>query len=283
MPALLAPLLAAGLAADRTAGLGHALVAAHVVARSGSLTRRREALDAEHVIGWTFRATWFQRRVGLVTLRRHHRRRQRRRHRARRAGGRRRPARRRRTAGPGRPVPRLLEMTGPTRRRAAATRLARMFSKVLVANRGEIAIRAFRAAYEVGARTVAVFPLRGPLVRAPAEGRRGLRDRRARPPGAGLPRPRGDRRDRGARRGRRRLPRLRLPLREPDARRGLRQRRHHLRRPDLRGPRAHRQQGPRDRRGQGRRRPGAGAASTPCDRRRRAGRGGGGDAPPRCS
>ena len=34
-----------------------------------------------------------------------------------------------------------------------------MFSKVLVANRGEIAIRAFRAAYELGARTVAVFPM----------------------------------------------------------------------------------------------------------------------------
>jgi len=33
-----------------------------------------------------------------------------------------------------------------------------MFNKVLVANRGEIAIRAFRAAYELGARTVAVFP-----------------------------------------------------------------------------------------------------------------------------
>ncbi len=33
-----------------------------------------------------------------------------------------------------------------------------MFAKVLVANRGEIAIRAFRAAYELGARTVAVFP-----------------------------------------------------------------------------------------------------------------------------
>ena len=33
-----------------------------------------------------------------------------------------------------------------------------MFRKVLVANRGEIAIRAFRAAYELGAATVAVFP-----------------------------------------------------------------------------------------------------------------------------
>jgi len=32
-----------------------------------------------------------------------------------------------------------------------------MFGKVLVANRGEIAIRAFRAAYELGAATVAVF------------------------------------------------------------------------------------------------------------------------------
>ena len=33
-----------------------------------------------------------------------------------------------------------------------------MFRKILVANRGEIAIRAFRAAVELGARTVAVYP-----------------------------------------------------------------------------------------------------------------------------
>src|SRR5215216_4528073 len=41
---------------------------------------------------------------------------------------------------------------------AAARYRAGMFRKVLVANRGEIAIRAFRAAFELGANTVAVFP-----------------------------------------------------------------------------------------------------------------------------
>ncbi len=46
-----------------------------------------------------------------------------------------------------------------------------MFKKILVANRGEIAIRAFRAAFELGARTVAVFPYedRGSLHRQKAD------------------------------------------------------------------------------------------------------------------
>lgn len=56
------------LAEDRSRALGHAHLASHVVVRSGSLTRRREALADRHVIGWTHRATWFQRRVGLVSV-----------------------------------------------------------------------------------------------------------------------------------------------------------------------------------------------------------------------
>jgi putative membrane protein len=56
------------LAADRVRALGHALVDGHLVSRAGSVVRRRRALDVEHVIGWNYRATWFQRRVGLTTL-----------------------------------------------------------------------------------------------------------------------------------------------------------------------------------------------------------------------
>ena len=91
-----------------------------------------------------------------------------------------------------------------------------MFSKVLVANRGEIAIRAFRAAYELGATTVAVFPYedRNSEHRLKADEAYQIGERG--PPGPGLPRPR-RRSSRVAVRGRRRrgLPRLRLPLREP--------------------------------------------------------------------
>lgn len=68
LPAALPLLPAAGLAHDRARSLGHALVDDHVVARSGSLLRRREHLATHHVIGWTLRDSWFQRRQGLVTL-----------------------------------------------------------------------------------------------------------------------------------------------------------------------------------------------------------------------
>ena len=65
---LLALPIAALLAWDRTRSLGHALVAGHLVASSGSLVRRRRILEVDHVIGWNLRATWFQRRAGLTTL-----------------------------------------------------------------------------------------------------------------------------------------------------------------------------------------------------------------------
>ena len=65
---LLALPVAALLAWDRTRSLGHALVAGYLVARSGSVVRRRRILEVDHVIGWNLRATWFQRRAGLTTL-----------------------------------------------------------------------------------------------------------------------------------------------------------------------------------------------------------------------
>ena len=66
--AVLLPPLAAVVAADRARSLGHALVSGHLVSRAGSITRHRTVLATEDIIGWTFRATWFQRRAGLTTL-----------------------------------------------------------------------------------------------------------------------------------------------------------------------------------------------------------------------
>lgn len=66
--ALAALAVGAGLAHDRWRALGHALVDGHLVARSGSLDRRREALHTPSVIGWNLRASWFQRRAGLTDL-----------------------------------------------------------------------------------------------------------------------------------------------------------------------------------------------------------------------
>jgi putative membrane protein len=61
-------LVAVFLAWDRVRSLGHTLVDDHLVARSGSLDRRREVLHTPSVIGWNQRSTWFQRRVGLTDL-----------------------------------------------------------------------------------------------------------------------------------------------------------------------------------------------------------------------
>lgn len=61
-------LAAFGLAVDRSRGLGHLLVDGYLVARSGSVLRSRDLLGVEHVIGWSFRSTWFQRRVGLTAM-----------------------------------------------------------------------------------------------------------------------------------------------------------------------------------------------------------------------
>lgn len=66
--AALAPVVGVGLAVDRWRALGHALTDGHLVASSGSLDRRREALATADIIGWNLRSTWFQRRAGLTSL-----------------------------------------------------------------------------------------------------------------------------------------------------------------------------------------------------------------------
>ncbi|HKD98554.1 MAG TPA: PH domain-containing protein [Micromonosporaceae bacterium] len=60
--------LAVPLAADRYANLGHALTEGYLVARVGSLIRRRYMLGCDAVIGWNERRTFFQRRAGVSTL-----------------------------------------------------------------------------------------------------------------------------------------------------------------------------------------------------------------------
>lgn len=70
--------LAPVLGALRARWLGHALVgdatvlegptAGYVVASSGAFPQARALLRARAIIGWQVRATWFQRRAGLVTL-----------------------------------------------------------------------------------------------------------------------------------------------------------------------------------------------------------------------
>ncbi|HKF19661.1 MAG TPA: PH domain-containing protein [Candidatus Dormibacteraeota bacterium] len=58
----------AALAYDRYLSLGHALVGRFLVARRGSLVRRRYMLDCDGIIGWNLTQSFFQRRLGLATL-----------------------------------------------------------------------------------------------------------------------------------------------------------------------------------------------------------------------
>jgi putative membrane protein len=56
------------LALDRSRALGHRVDADWLVARSGSLDRRRDCIATAGIIGWTVRQTLLQRRAGVATL-----------------------------------------------------------------------------------------------------------------------------------------------------------------------------------------------------------------------
>ena len=137
------------------------------MSRSGSVVRRRRVLATEHVIGWNFSATWFQRRAGLTTLVAT-------------------------TAGGSQSVP-VLDVPEDQAVRVAEQALPDLVRAV---PRGPLGSRHVlqgaggqprrdrhpgvpgrlraRRAHGRG------VPARGPQLAAPAEGRRGVRDRRAR-------------------------------------------------------------------------------------------------------
>jgi putative membrane protein len=56
------------LAADRVRALGHRVDGRWLVARAGSLERRRDCLATAGIIGWTVRQSLFQRRAGVATV-----------------------------------------------------------------------------------------------------------------------------------------------------------------------------------------------------------------------
>jgi putative membrane protein len=56
------------LALDRSRSLGHRVGDGWLVARTGSLQRRRDCIAAPGIIGWTVRQTLMQRRAGVATL-----------------------------------------------------------------------------------------------------------------------------------------------------------------------------------------------------------------------
>jgi len=60
--------LCAVLALDRVRSLGHRVADGWLVARTGSLERRRDCIACAGIIGWTLRQTLLQRRAGVATL-----------------------------------------------------------------------------------------------------------------------------------------------------------------------------------------------------------------------
>ena len=56
------------LAVDRSRSLGHRVGGGWLVARAGSVQRRRDCVAAPGIVGWTVRQSWPQRRAGLATL-----------------------------------------------------------------------------------------------------------------------------------------------------------------------------------------------------------------------
>jgi putative membrane protein len=56
------------LAIDRVRSLGHRVADGWLVARTGSLERRRDCIDCAGIIGWTVRQTLLQRWAGVATL-----------------------------------------------------------------------------------------------------------------------------------------------------------------------------------------------------------------------
>ena len=56
------------VAADRYRNLGHRLSGGWLIACTGSLSRRRSIIGTDAIIGWRIHQTWFQRRLGLMTL-----------------------------------------------------------------------------------------------------------------------------------------------------------------------------------------------------------------------
>ncbi|TFV59216.1 hypothetical protein E4P42_09750 [Mycobacterium sp. PS03-16] len=74
LPVWVWPLLAVAtvcgalLAADRVRALGHRVGGGWLVARAGSLERRRDCIAGAGIIGWTVRQTFWQRRAGVATV-----------------------------------------------------------------------------------------------------------------------------------------------------------------------------------------------------------------------